>query len=136
MALAAVLVGALLIIAALIIWQHASRQSTVPTYGVEDAVTFVVRRLTPEVRSRIGEVGVRRILEWEVFYLQGLAQENRLEPVETVAGPYEPAAYFIGERIEQVHGQSYSLDDIKAVLDLQVAYLASIGAIGDEVGGV
>ena len=86
MALTAVLAGALLIIAALVVWQHASRQVTVPTYGMEDAVTFVVTTIVPEVGARIGEVGVRRILEWEVFYLQGLAQENRLEPVETVAG--------------------------------------------------
>lgn len=135
MALATALIGVLLLVAALVVWQHAARPADTKTYGVEDAVAFVFARLPTEIRDRLGEAGVRRILEWEIFYLQGLAQENRFEPVETVAGPYEPAVQFIADRIEQTHGWTYSLADIGAVLDLQVAYLGSIGAIGDEVGG-
>jgi len=133
--LAAALIGVLLIVAALVIWQHAKRDSATTTYGIEDAVVFVLPRLPPEVKARLGENGVRRILEWEVFYLQGLAQENRFEPVETVAGAYEPAVQYIADRIEEAHGRSYARGDIAVVLDLQVAYLGSIGAIGDEVGG-
>ena len=93
-------------------------------------------RLPDHVGARLGEAGVRRILEWEVFYLQGLAQENRFETVETVAGPYEPAVHYIAERIEQAHSRTYSFADIEAVLELQVGYLATLGAIGDEVGGI
>jgi hypothetical protein len=123
----------LLIIAALVIWQHAKPASGLGTYGVEDAVAFVLPRLSAETRSRLGEAGVRRILEWELFYLQGLAQEKRMDPVETVAGPFEPAVAFIRDRIAGVHARSYSQDDIEAVLEEQVAYLASIGAIGTQL---
>lgn len=136
MGLAAALLGVLLIIAALVVWQHARRQSTSLTYGLEDAVSYVQAELSPEVRARLGEAGIRRILEWEVFYLQGLAQENRFDPVETVAGSYEPAVHYIAERIKQAHDRTYSSSDIEAVLDLQVTYLANLGAIGDEVGGI
>ena len=133
MGLAAALIGVLLIIAALVVWQHASRRPGSPTYGVEDAVAYVYPRLERTTQSHLGEAGVRRILEWEIFYLQGLAQENPLVPVETVAGPYEPAVDFIRQRIEHIHGHPYSLDDIKAVLEVQVAYLAAIGAIGSQL---
>jgi hypothetical protein len=133
MGLAAVLIGLLLIILALVIWQHAKPAVSSGTYGVEDAVAYVLPRLSIETQSRLGEAGVRRILEWELFYLQGLAQENRLERVETVAGPFEPAVVFIQERISDVHARSYSQGDIAAVLEEQVAYLASIGAIGRQL---
>lgn len=127
--------GVLLIISALVVWQHAGRLSTSLAYGIEDAVGYVQARIAPEVRAHLGEAGIRRILEWEIFYLQGLAQENRFDTVETVAGPYEPAVYYIADRIEEAHDRTYSLPEIEAVLALQVAYLAAIGAIGDEVGG-
>lgn len=136
MGLAATLIGVVLIIAALVVWQHAAHPSASLTYGIEDAVAFVQARITPEVEVRLGEAGIRRILEWEVFYLQGLAQDDRFQTVETVAGPYEPAVYYLAEHIERAHGRSYSLPDIEAVLELQAAYLASIGAVGDEVGGI
>jgi hypothetical protein len=135
MGLAAALFGVLLIIAALVIWQHAPQRTTSPVYGVEDAVGYVMARIDRETATRLGEAGVRRILEWEVYYLQGLAQKNRSQPVETVAGNYEPAVAYIGEQIKDVLGRSYPAEDIAKVLDLEVAYLASIGAIGDQVGG-
>lgn len=135
MGLAAALIGVFLIVAALVIWQHAPRPSSTPIYGVEDAVDFVMQRLPPPARERLGESGVRRILEWEVFYLQGLAQDHRRNPVETVAGPYPPAVEYIGQQIESRLGRAYSQLDIEAVLELEVLYLGSIGAIGDQAEG-
>lgn len=136
MALAAVLIGVLLVVAALIVWQHAARAGGEVTFGVEDAVEFVSSRLPAGVKSRVREGGIRRILEWEIFYLQGLAQENRREPVETVAGDYGPAVEFIHNQIARSHDRAYSTADIGAVLALGVAYLESIGAVGEEAGGM
>ena len=133
MALAAVLVGILLVVAALVLWQHASRGSGEITFGVEDAVGFVIDRLPEEVRRRLGEGGVRRILEWEIYYLQGLAQEDRRTPVETVAGAYQPAVDYIRVQISQRHGPEYPEADIQKVLSVGAEYLASLGAIGDPV---
>lgn len=131
MGLAAFLIGVLLIIAALVVWQHASRAPTTLVYGVEDAVAFVLERLPASAGERLGEAGVRRILEWEVFYLQGLAQDHRTQAVETVAGPYLPAVEYIGQQIEAFLGKIYSPADIEEVLELEVLYLSAIGAIGD-----
>jgi hypothetical protein len=55
--------------------------------------------------------------------------------VVTVAGDYEPAVEFIVSEISRRHEVTYSRADASAVLDEQVAYLASIGAIGDMAGG-
>ena len=135
MGLAAALFATLLLIAALVVWQHAQRISTSPTYGVEDAVAFVEKHLDRSTRARLGEAGIRRILEFEVFYLQGLAQEDRRNPVETVAGPHGPAIDYILEQIDLQLGRTYSPDDVASVLEADVQYLDTIGAIGDEVGG-
>ena len=137
MALALILVAALLIMLALVAWQHAQRTGPREvTFGIENAVTFITTRLDPETASRVGADGVRRIMEWEIFYLQGLAQDDRRHPVETVAGDYPPAVEFIRGEIARVHGRNYSAADIGSVLGLGVAYLQSIGAIGDEAGGL
>jgi hypothetical protein len=136
MALAAVLIGILLVVAALVLWQHASRGGGEITFGIEDAVEFVMARLADETKGRVKEGGVRRILEWEIFYLQGLAQENRRLPVETVAGSFRPAVAYIKDQISQRHNVEYPEGDIEGVLDLGTEYLASIGAVGDPVGGL
>lgn len=133
MGLAAILIGVLLVVGALVLWQHASRGGGEITFGVEDAVGFVMARLPRE--SKLSEAAVRRILEWEIYYLQGLAQEHRRVPVETVAGSYRPAVEYIREQISQRHGLEYPEGDIEGVLDLGVEYLASIGAVGEPVGG-
>jgi hypothetical protein len=135
MALAAVLIGIFLVVGALVLWQHASRGGNEVTFGMEDAVKFVMARLPEEAKGRVKEGGVRRILEWEIYYLQGLAQEHRRVPVETVAGSYRPAVEYIRQQISQHHQLKYPESDIDGVLDLGVEYLASIGAVGDPVGG-
>ena len=136
MNLAVGLIAVLLIIAALVIWQHARRVGPGEiTFGIVNATSYVEARLEPDVRARLGPDGIRRIVEWEVFYLQGLAQENRREPVETIAGDHEAAVVFIRDEIARSHDRNYSAGDIASVLALVAGYLESIGAIGDQAGG-
>ena len=137
MAFALTLVAVLLVMVALVIWQHAQREGPKEvTFGIENAVSFITARLDPDVHKRLGTDGVRRVVEWEVFYLQGLAQEDRRHPVETVAGAYGPAVEFIKGEIARVHDRTYSAEDIGSVLALGVTYLQSIGAIGEIAGGL
>ena len=136
MNLAVGLIAVLFLIAALITWQHAHRVGPREvTFGIVNAASFVETRLEPDKRARLGLDGIRRIVEWEVFYLQGLAQENRRLPVETIAGDHEPAVVFIRDEIARSHDRNYSGDDIASVLALVARYLESIGAIGDQAGG-
>ena len=132
-AFVALLVGLLLVIVAMLVWQEAKRRPSYEPleYVVEDAVKHVHDRLPDDVE--LTKADVRRILEWEVFYLQGLAQENRRNPVETVAGGHEASVEYITAQIEAKHGVSYPHVDIEAVLRLEADYLMAIGAVGDPI---
>ena len=129
----AMLVAVLLVVVALVAWQESKRRPSYEPleYIVEDAVKHVASRL-PE-GSRLGNADVRRILQWEIFYLQGLAQKDRKNPVETVAGGHEASIHYIAAEIERKHGVSYPQEDIAEVLRLEADYLSAIGAIGEPV---
>jgi hypothetical protein len=129
----ALLLGLLLVIVAMMVWQEAKRRPSYEPlqYIVEDAVKHVHERLPEE--SSLGKADVRRILEYEVFYLQGLAQKDRRNPVETVAGGHDASVDYIADQIEMKHGVSYPHGEIDAVLRLEADYLLAIGAVGEPV---
>lgn len=129
----ALLVGVLLVIVALAVWQEARRRPSYEPleYVVEDAVKHVFEGLGEG--SSLSRADVRRVLEYEVFYLQGLAQEDRGNPVETVAGGHDVSVDYIATQIEAKHGASYDRGEIADVLSLEADYLMRIGAIGEPV---
>ena len=135
MSLAVILVGAFLFILALIVWQEAKRRPSYEPleYVVEDAVKHVEEGLAGEGIENLDRADIRRILEWEVFYLQGLAQEDRGNPVETVAGGHQASVDYIVDRIAVKHGVSYAPRDVEDVLRYEADYLVMIGAVGDPV---
>ncbi|MDH4116267.1 MAG: hypothetical protein OEX04_03230 [Acidimicrobiia bacterium] len=130
--LVAVLAAVFLAVTAAMLWQEAKRRSFDEgvVYVVDDAVDFIHARLE-SIDLRRSDV--KRIIEYEVFYLQGLAQERRANPVDVVAGGAEAAVEYIAARIAETHGVSYPLDGIREVLGHEAAYLRSIGAVGDPV---
>lgn len=132
-AFVALLVGVLLVIMALMVWQQARGQPSYQPleYVVEDAVKHIQAELSDD--SQLSRSDIRRILEWEVFYLQGLAQEDRKNPVETVAGGHQASVEYIASEIEERHGVSYAHEDIEDVLRLEADYLMAIGAVGEPV---
>lgn len=137
----AVVVGALLlafflVVIAAVVWQESKRRSDLRgelVYSVDDAVEFAFEDLEEEVRGRLGKAGVRRILEWEVHYLQGLAVRKKTEPVTVVAGGHEPAVEYVADQIRRQHGVDYDPADIRTVLVAEAGYLATIGAVGEPV---
>jgi hypothetical protein len=135
LALIALLVGVFLVILALVVWQEAKRRPSYEPleYVVDDAVKHIEVGLEAEENDTLRRGDIRRILEWELFYLQGLAQEDRRNPVETVAGGHEASISYITEQIAQKHGVSYSPEDVEAVLRHEADYLFRIGAVGERV---
>jgi len=117
------------------VWQEAKRRSTGGglIYAVDDALEHVLADLDGEVVRRLGRAGVRRVLEWEVHYLQGLAEGKRAKDVAVVAGGHDPAVDYIAEQIELRHGLLYEPADIRAVLAGEARYLVAIGAVGEPV---
>lgn len=135
MALIVLLVGVFLVILALVVWQEARRRPSYEPleYVIDDAVKHVEAGLQSEGEALLSKADIRRILEWEVFYLQGLAQNDRKDPVETVAGGHEASIEYISEQIATKHGVSYSHHDVEAVLRHEADYLYRIGAVGEMV---
>jgi hypothetical protein len=134
-ALAALLFALFLLIVGLMVWQEAKRRpgSAERAYVIDDAVRFINPRLDDGPRERLGVAGVRRVIEWEVHYLQGLAQETRRHPVETVAGGSDASIDYIVGQIAEVNGVTYDREDVADVLRLEADYLVSIGAVGEPV---
>lgn len=132
------LLGVLLVIVAVIVWQESKRRPSYEPleYVIEDAVKHIHTGLVAEGKEGLTRVDVRRIIEWEVFYLQGLAQDDRRNPVETVAGGHEASLDFILDRVENVSSLTYSREEVADVLRLEADYLVRIGAVGEPVGPI
>jgi len=129
------LVAVFLFVVAALVWQEArwKDHDDGPVYVIEDAVDHVLGRLDEDVRGRLDRSDVLRILEWEIYYLQGLAQKKRRNPVETVAGGDRSAVAYITAEIAEKNKVTYDSEDVAAVLDVEADYLASIGAVGAPV---
>ena len=133
--LGALLVAVLLAVAAAMVWQEAVRRPVDEpvTYVLEDAVRFIHARFGPG--SQLARDDVRRILEWEVIYLQGVSPKHSgpLQPVRV--GGSDDAVQFIMTQITRRSGPRYSEEAIRAVLGGEAEYLATIGALGSAVEG-
>ena len=107
-------------------WQESRRMHhTEAIYGVEDSIEFIWDGLGAD-NLGLKKSDVRRILEWEMHYLQ---KPELWEPDgEPVVGGHHAAQYAQDKSFEE--GHAYEPNQIYAVLDLQAAYLVAIGAVG------
>ncbi len=130
--LASVLLAVFLVVVAALVWQEGKNKTYDEghVYVVDDAVRFIEAELES---STLRTSDIKRIIEYEVFYLQGLAQKRRRNPVDVIAGGSDAAVEYIQAQIADTHGVSYPLEDIRAALAHEAAYLASIGAVGEPV---
>ncbi len=98
-------------------------------YGIEEALDFIWEGLGDATKETIGRGDVRRILEWEMHYLQRPAQRRGA----AIVGGLDAAAY--AQEQAYATGHSYEPEVIFEVLELQGEYLAVLGAVGDPVDG-
>ncbi len=99
------------------------------SYGVEDSIKYITPRLSAETREVIGVKSVRRILEWEMKFLQDRLDEESDEVI--VLGGDEAKAYVIEKTGAQ--GFEYSPEIVTEVMQLQAEYMESIGALAQPV---
>jgi hypothetical protein len=120
----------------------AERPSTA-VLEVEDAVDWIAERLPFEVAATLSHEDVRRILRWHLDYFDtiGMASEfgedigGDVVPFEhdpVVAEADESADYVVGRALAA--GVEITPLEVVVVLDLQMQYLAAIGAIGPAAG--
>lgn len=128
--LATALVLVLLLVAFAFLWQERRpRPEASVTYGIEDAIDFITARLTPATAARVGRNDVRRILAWQMRYVQD--PDLRSDDDVVVVGGLEAAEFAQQQALAE--GHPYDGDVIIEVLDRQSEYLAALGAIGDPV---
>ena len=99
----------------------------VAVYGVDDAVIYIWERLPENLTDAIDRADIRRILEWEMLYLQQPSKRNG----PAIVGGLD-AAEFVQQRAFDT-GHAYEPEPIFTVLDLQADYLRAIGAVGGPV---
>jgi len=96
-------------------------------YGIEEALDFIWAGLGDDTKEFVRRRDVRRILEWEMQYLQLPDQRDG----EAVVGGLDAAAY--AQEKSYAQGYAYEPEVIFEVLDLQAEYLLALGAVGDPV---
>lgn len=120
----------LILVALAFYWQGSIRlPGRVVSYGVEDSIKYITPRLSESTSEVIGAKSVRRILEWEMKFLQDTLDSDSEQVV--VLGGDAAAAYVLEQTLRQ--GFEYDPAIVAEVLQLQAEYMASIGAIADPV---
>ena len=110
-------------------WQESRRmQHAAAIYGVDDSIEWIWEGLGEDKRG-LTKADIRRILEWEMHYLQ--QPDIWQEDGAAIVGGDGAAAYAQERALEE--GHAYEPDQIYAVLDLQATYLEAIGAVGEPV---
>lgn len=111
-------------------WQGSIRlPGAAVSYGVEDSIKYTTPRLSESTRQVIGAKSVRRILEWEMKFLQDSLDAD---PGQVVVLGGDAAVGYIIERTAR-QGFEYEPAIVREVLQLQAEYMASIGALAEPV---
>ncbi len=111
-------------------WQGSIRlPGAAVSYGVEDSIKYITPRLSETTREKIGAKSVRRILEWEMKFLQDRLSADS-EQI-TVLGGSEAIDYVLEQTARQ--GFEYERETVAEVMQLQASYMESIGALARPV---
>lgn len=120
----------LVIIGLAFYWQGSIRlPGAAVSYGVEDSIKYIKPRLSEAAREKIGAKGVRRILEWEMKYLQDRLDADSAPVI--VLGGNEAINYVMEQTARR--GFDYEREVVAEVMELQAAYMESIGALARPV---
>ncbi len=110
-------------------------------YDLEEAVDWVADHLPDSVTARVGYDDVRAVLDWNLEYLQakGIASARTADDPGSgliLVGDSEPLAWILG-RIDDAGpddpGVELTDEQVALILEVNLGYERSIGAIGDEV---
>jgi hypothetical protein len=120
----------LLVVGLAFYWQGSIRlPGAAVAYGVEDSIKYITPRLSEPTRAKIGAKSVRRILEWEMKFLQDRLAADPEQVI--VLGGSEAIDYVLQQTARQ--GFEYEREVVAEVMQLQAAYMESIGALDRPV---
>ena len=131
-------VGLVVAIAAYLVVHEAGRIAKSPppaVFDVDEAHEWVVAHVPDDVAATVTSDDVRRILEFQLEYFEkkGVSgngsSAHATGPV--VVGGAEAVAYIVDRAAAT--GEAYLPEQVYGVLETQLAYLRSIGAVGPPV---
>lgn len=133
----ALVVGLVLIIATVAVLREGRRLAALsprPVFDPEVALDWVVRHISDEAAATLTLDDVRAILDFQLqyFHRKGVSGNGSGAgaPGFVVVGGPETVSYILERSAER--GLVFSLEQIYAVLETQLAYLRAIGAIGSK----
>ena len=136
--LGALAVGVVLLIAAFAVLRESRRLAALPPrpiFDVEEALDWVVQHLSDAAAATLTVADVRQILDLQLQYfrLKGVSGNGSSAEVmgPVVIGGSETVSYII-ERAA-LRGTTFTSEEVHAVIETQLAYLRSIGAVGPRV---
>jgi hypothetical protein len=141
--LGALAVAAVMLVAAWAILRESRRLSAIPprpTYEFDKALQYVVDQLPDDAAATLTVEDVRLILDLQLEYLRvkGLSGTGNGEDVApggvVVVGGPETVEYILGRA--DAAGTTFIPEQVDAVMETQLAYLRSIGAVGPRADDV
>jgi hypothetical protein len=137
---AGVLVVAVVVaIAAALVIREAGRIAKEPPpalFDLEEAHDWVVAHVPDDVAATLTSDDVRRILEFQLEYFENKGVSGngsgQRTPGPVVVGGAEAVAYIVDRAAAT--GEAYLPEQVYGVLETQISYLRSIGAIGPPAG--
>ena len=134
-ALIALAAAIVFVIAAIAIGREARRlddQPPRPVFDMDEAVEWIGDRLPFEVSAQLSHDDVREILRLSLEHYRASTLSSNGHGAEhegdVVVGEAETLGYVL-ERA-RAGGQLWTMPQVQAVLDAQLAYLEAIGAVG------
>lgn len=123
-------------IAAAVVGREARRLDAIPprpTLDLDEAVEYVSNHVPFEVSAVLSHGDVLQILEWNIAFLKtkgvsGNGSDVHVTETPIVVGGAEAVDYVMSQSAQV--GAGYTSDQVRAVLEAQLAYLEAIGAIG------
>jgi hypothetical protein len=123
-------------IAAGVVGREVKRLAAQPpraVFDLEEAVEWVAGHVPFEVAAELSHADVREIFRWHLQYfrIRGVSADGETAqgPVLPVVVGGEDAVDYVLARAEQA-GRDLDPDHVRTVLEVQMAYLSSIGAVG------
>lgn len=136
----ALVVGAILVLATLLVLREARRlaaEPPPPVFDPEEAFEWVVAHVPDDVAATLTPDDVRRILAFQLEYFRrrGVSGNGSSQqpPGSVVIGGSETVGYIL-ERCTAT-GETYLPEQVHAVVDTQLGYLRAIGAVGPRADG-
>jgi hypothetical protein len=133
-------VGLVFVIAAVVVGREARRlgqEPPRPVFDLDDAVTWVAQHLPFEVSAVLTYDDVRTIIDLHLEYLRMRGVSSNGHGPQTkgpiVVGGAETVDYVL-QRAEAT-GLDFTPTQVHAVLEAQMTYLESIGAVGPLADG-